>query len=85
MFINNLEAEQANYMTLHEAIIILLDEKGSEMTTSSIADELNKRKLYAKKDGSLIIPYQIVGRASQYPKYFTLNGSKVGLVKWIIK
>jgi hypothetical protein len=68
-------------MTLHEAIIIILQEKGGEMSTSDIARELNKRNLYSKKDGSEITDFQIHGRTKNYPKLFTRNGSKVGLVK----
>lgn len=68
-------------MTLHEAIIIILKEKGGEMSTTEIARELNKKKLYTKKDGSKITDFQVHGRTKNYPKYFTRNGSKVGLVK----
>lgn len=68
-------------MTLHEAIIVVLKEKSSDMTTTEIANELNKRKLYSKKDASEITPYQVHGRTKNYPQFFTRNGSKVGLVK----
>jgi len=68
-------------MTLHEAIQIVLKDNGNEMTTSEIANELNKRKLYSKKDGSQITDYQVHGRTKNYSQHFTRNGSKVGLVK----
>ena len=68
-------------MTLHEAILVIIKEKNREMTTTEIADELNKRKLYSKKDGSEITPFQVHGRTKNYPQYFSRNGSKVGLVK----
>ncbi|MBI9036431.1 MAG: hypothetical protein JEZ03_18390 [Bacteroidales bacterium] len=68
-------------MTLHEAIKIILEEKGTEMTTIQIADELNKRKLYSKKDNSLVTDYQIHGRTKNYPQIFIRNGSKVSLIK----
>ena len=68
-------------MTLHEAIKIILEEKGSEMTTKRIADELNNRRLYTKKDGSAITAFQIHGRTKNYPHVFTRDGSKVGLKK----
>ena len=44
-------------MTLHEAIVRLLKEKGQAMTTSEIADELNLNNWYTKKDGSLITAF----------------------------
>ena len=37
-------------MTLHEAIIKLLKEKGTPMTTTEIANALNENKWYLKKD-----------------------------------
>jgi len=49
-------------MTLHEAIQIVLREKGRVMTTQEIANELNQRKLYTKRDGSEITAFQIRGR-----------------------
>lgn len=68
-------------MTLHEAILVIMREKDCEMTTAEIANELNERKLYSKKDGSKITPYQFHGRTKNYPQYFTRNGSTVGLIK----
>jgi len=68
-------------MTLHEAIQVVLRETGREMTTIEIANELNKRKLYAKKDDSQITDYQVHGRTKNYPKVFTRNGNRVGLIR----
>ena len=65
-------------MTLHEAIQIVLREKGRIMTTQEIANELNQRKLYTKRDGSDITAFQIHGRTKNYPHLFTRDGSKVG-------
>jgi hypothetical protein len=69
-------------MKLHEAIVIILEEKSREMTTKVIADELNKRKLYTKKDKSEITDFQVHGRTKNYPQLFYRNGSIVGLKKW---
>ena len=44
-------------MTLHEAIIKLLKEKGTPMTTTEIANALNENKWYLKKDKSEITPF----------------------------
>ncbi len=68
-------------MTLHEAIKLILEEKNVEMTTKQIAYELNRSKLYSKKDNSLITDYQVHGRTKNYPKIFNRNGSKVSLIK----
>lgn len=66
-------------MYLHEAIEKLLKEKGYPMTTSEIADELNRNKWYQKKDGSPISDFQIHGRTRKYPHMFNRNGSTVFL------
>ncbi len=67
-------------MTLHEAIIQVLIQAGHPMTTHEIANELNKNKLYQKKDNSLITPFQIHGRTKNYPNLFSRNGTTVSLV-----
>lgn len=64
-------------MTLHEAIEKLLKEKS--MTTTEIANELNKNKWYQKKDGSVITSFQIYGRVNKYPQLFNRNGNIVSL------
>lgn len=68
-------------MKLHEAIEKLILETGRSMTTTEIANELNKNGWYKKKDGSVITAYQIHGRTKNYPQIFTRNGSKVSLKK----
>ncbi len=67
-------------MTLHDAIEKLLKQNGYPMTTTEIANELNRNKWYQKRDGSPIIPYQIHGRTKNYSKHFNRNGSTVSLV-----
>lgn len=66
-------------MTLHEAIEKLLRQTGRPMTTTGIANELNKNKWYQKKDNSTIDPFQIHGRTKNYPNIFNRNGSTVSL------
>lgn len=70
-------------MTLHEAIRQVLLEKNSMMSTVEIADELNKRDLYRKRDGSEITDFQIHGRTKNYPHIFTRKGSMVGLTEGV--
>ncbi|SDN11506.1 hypothetical protein SAMN05421813_1437 [Daejeonella rubra] len=66
-------------MTLHEAIEQLLKQTGRPMTTTEIANGLNKNKWYQKKDGSTIDPFQIHGRTKNYPNIFNRNDSTVSL------
>lgn len=67
-------------MTLHEAIIKLLKQFNRSMSTTEIANELNKNKWYEKKDKSVITAFQIHGRTNNYPQFFVRNGSMVDLV-----
>ena len=57
--------------TLHKAIRIILEESENRInTTTFISDEINKRELYRKKDGSRVKPFQIYLRADNYPDLF---------------
>lgn len=68
-------------MTLHEAIIkVLNDSTKSSLTTSEIAEILNIKKYYAKKDKSIITAYQIHGRTNKYKDIFRRNGNNVSLI-----
>lgn len=64
-------------MKLHEAIEKLLVDSGRPMTTTEIADALNKNKWYTKRDGSLITPLQIHGRTRNYNRIFKRDKSLV--------
>ncbi len=66
-------------MTLHEAIEKLLKEKGRSMTTSEIAEDLNKNKWFTKKDGSGICQFQVHGRTHNQSHLFDRDGAMVSL------
>jgi hypothetical protein len=66
-------------MTLHEAIIKVLQTKNKAMSTQEIANELNRNKWYVKKDKSTIEAFQIHGRTRNYSHLFDRNGSMVSL------
>ena len=75
-------------MTLHEAIVKVLQSKNKAMTTQEIADELNRNKWYQKKDKSTITAYQIHGRtksSGSYTHLFERNGTTVSLVEKTFK
>jgi hypothetical protein len=67
-------------MTLHEAIIKLLKQFNRPMSTTEIANELNKNKWYEKKSRSEITAYQIHGRTKNYHQFFVRDGSMVWLI-----
>lgn len=50
-------------MTLHEAIIEVLESKpGKKATTQEIASEINSKKLYIRKDKQQLPAYQVMMR-----------------------
>lgn len=54
-----------NLLKLHEAIaVILLNKAGRSASFEEIADEINERGLYIRKDGSPVPTYQIMQRAT---------------------
>jgi len=64
-------------MTLHEAIIKVLQQAGRSMKPSEIADALNRNKWYAKGDNSSIATSQISARIAKYPELFSKSGSLI--------
>lgn len=56
--------KMANILKLHEAIsVVLLNCRGRKATIHFIADEINRRKLYSRKDNKPVPPYQIMMRS----------------------
>jgi hypothetical protein len=68
-------------MTLHTAIQRILQKSGESMTTQEIADELNQKGLYQKRDGTEITNYQVHGRTKNYPHIFNREGIVVSLIE----
>ncbi len=52
-----------NVLKLHEAIaVVLLSKSNRTATIDQIATEINKRKLYVRKDDEPLPPYQVMMR-----------------------
>ena len=66
-------------VTLHEEIAAILREHGDWMSTQEIADAVNTRGNYSKKDGSAMTAFQIHGRTSKYDHLFEPDGGRVRL------
>jgi hypothetical protein len=67
-------------LTLHEAIAVVLRDGGNEwMTTRELADEVNRRDLYRKRDGSPVESNQIHARAKNYDHLFDKDRQNVRL------
>ena len=72
--------EMPNY-TLHEAMRIVLSEaENKTMHAAELADEIYRRRLYLKKDGSKAQYTQIRARCGHYPELFeALPGNYIKL------
>jgi len=72
--------EMPNY-TLHEAMKIVLSEaENKTMHAAELADEIYRRRLYLKKDGSKAQYTQIRARCGHYPDMFeALPGNYIKL------
>ena len=59
-------------MTLHEAIKYVLLNYG-ELSYREIAEKVNAKQLYKRKDGGHVTPSQINARINKYPELFKVN------------
>lgn len=67
-------------MTLHQALVQILQETGNEpMTARALADAVNDRGLYRKRDGSPVEVNQIHARTNNYQDLFEKDGSLIRL------
>jgi hypothetical protein len=68
------------HLTLHEALRVVLDDAGNRwMTVRELADEVNGRALYRKRDGSPVEANQVHARTRNYEAMFEKNGPRVRL------
>jgi hypothetical protein len=68
----------AERLTLHEAMELVLRENENEwMTVRELADAINERGLYEKRDGSRVDPSQIHARANKYQHLFDKDGRRL--------
>lgn len=75
-------AAAASAMTLHEALARVLEDTGNEwMTARELSDEVNRRGLYRKRDGSPLEVNQVHARTNNYAALFEKNGPKIRLKK----
>jgi hypothetical protein len=67
-------------LTLHEALATVLRERGNAwMSARELADEVNSRGLYAKRDGRPVEVNQVHARVKNYPQFFEKDGSQIRL------
>jgi hypothetical protein len=67
-------------LTLHEALKVVLAEHDNRwMTVTDLAEAINSRELYRRRDGAPIQPGQIHARASNYSNMFEKDGPRIRL------
>lgn len=67
-------------LTLHEAITRVLDDHGNEwMTARELTEQVNRRGLYRKRDGSAVEVNQVHARTNNYGDLFEKDGPKIRL------
>lgn len=69
-------------MTLHEAIVKILEEVGKPLSASDIARQVNEKQLYARADNQPVPSGQVHARVNEYPKLFFKEGGLIGLLIW---
>lgn len=76
-----IETREIPHYTLHEAMKIVLSEvENKTMHVSELADEIYRRRLYLKKDGSKAHYTQIRARCGRYKYMFeALSGNRIKL------
>ncbi len=69
-------------LTLHEAMQLVLNENDNRwMTVHELADEINSRSLYEKRDRTRVDPSQIHARTNKYRGMFEKDGPRVRLAR----
>jgi hypothetical protein len=65
-------------MTLHDALALVLREKNNTpMTARELADAVNERGLYRKRDGSSVEVNQVQARVNNYEALFEKDGARI--------
>jgi hypothetical protein len=74
------ERDGEGHMTLHAALEQILRENDNRwMTVRELSDEVNRRGLYRKRDGSPVDPNQVHARSKSYEDFFEKSASRVRL------
>ena len=67
-------------MTLHEAMVQVLEKRGS-LSPTELAREINRLRLYTRGDGQPVPSSQISARANRYSNLFVRKAGRIGLFK----
>ena len=67
-------------MKIEEAIVYLLASEGHGMTTDTLAEQINLRRLHLRRDGQPVTSKQVYAVAMRFPEMFVKDGRLIRLM-----
>ena len=67
-------------MKIEEAIVYLLASEGQGMTTDTLAEQINLRRLHLRRDGQPVTSNQVYAVAMRFPEMFVKDGRLIRLM-----
>ena len=67
-------------MKIEEAIVYLLASEGHGMTTDTLAEQINLRRLHLRRDGEPVTSNQVYAVAMRFPEMFVKDGMLIRLM-----
>ena len=78
--IQNYELALSLHMRIEEAIVYLLSTEGCGMTTETLAEQINLRRLHSRRDGQPVTSNQVYAVAMRFPEMFVKDGRLIRLM-----
>ena len=78
--IQNYELALSLHMRIEEAIVYLLSTEGCGMTTETLAEQINLRRLHLRRDGQPVTSNQVYAVAMRFPEMFVKDGRLIRLM-----
>ena len=67
-------------MRIEEAVVYLLSSEGYGMTTDTLAEQINLRRLHLRRDGQPVTSNQVYAVSMRYPEMFVKDGRLIRLM-----
>ena len=78
--IQNYELTISLQMKIEEAIVLLLSSEGCGMTTETIAEQINLKRLHLRRDGQPVTSNQVYAVAMRFPEMFVKDERLIRLM-----
>lgn len=72
--------EEVSEMKIEEAIVYLLAGEGHGMTTDTLAEQINLRRLHLRRDGQPVTSNQVYAVAMRFPEMFVKDERLIRLM-----